>query len=211
MEINHLGRKINTSHYNGNIDYDVVDTIRNNFYNENKEKAMQNIDKVINKHMVKTSDIYNYYFSKVANDTIVGTAKWSINEGLQSDELVQAMYNKTLINDKVYTSDDITRNFKKAIDLSGAGYFKKATQFHIKVMRELLDEFTKQGDVYYDPCCGWGIRMLTSAEKGLVYIGNEVNHDLVNKLNEFGKDINKVKDFKYEVIEQGAEVYLNTL
>src|SRR5699024_187025 len=161
--------------------------------------------------MVKTSDIYNYYFSKVANDTIVGTAKWSINEGLQSDELVQAMYNKTLINDKVYTSDDITRNFKKAIDLSGAGYFKKATQFPIKVMRELLDEFTKQGDVYYDPCCGWGIRMLTSAEKGLVYIGNEVNHDLVNKLNEFGKDINKVKDFKYEVIEQGAEVYLNTL
>src|SRR5699024_1002206 len=103
------------------------------------------------------------------------------------------------------------RNFKKAIDLSGAGYFKKATQFPIKVMRELLDEFTQQGDVYYDPCCGWGIRMLTSAEKGLVDIGNEVNHGLVNKLNEFGEDINKVKDFKYEVIEQGAEVYLNTL
>lgn len=211
MEINHLGRKINTSHYNGNIDYDVVDTIRNNFYNENKDKAIQNIDKVVNKHMVKTSDIYNYYFARVANDTIVGSAKWSINEGLQSDELVQAMYNKTLINDKVYTSDDITRNFKKAIDLSGAGYFKKATQFPIKVMRELLDEFTQQGNVYYDPCCGWGTRMITSAEKGLVYIGNDVNHDLVKKLNEFGEDINKVKDFKYEIIEQGSEVYLNTL
>lgn len=179
MEINHLGRKINTSHYNGNIDYDVVDTIRNNFYNEDKDKAIQNIDKVVNRHMVKTSDIYNYYFARVANDTIVGSAKWSINEGLQSDELVQAMYNKTLINDKVYTSDDITRNFKKAIDLSGAGYFKKATQFPIKVMRELLDEFTQQGDVYYDPCCGWGTRMITSAEKGLVYIGNDINHDLV--------------------------------
>lgn len=210
-EVEHNGKKIRTSHFDGNIDMDIVNEIRNGYYKEDKDKAIENIRKILIKHQTRTSDLYNYYFARVANDTVVANCKWSINEALESDELIQTMYNKTLINDKVYYSNNKLSNFKKAIDLSGAGYFKKATQFPIKIMRNLLDEFTKPGDLYYDPCCGWGMRMLVAAEKGVKYVGNDINQDLVKKLREFGQDINTIKEFNHAILPQGSEIFVPQL
>lgn len=210
MKIEHLGKEVTTTHFDGNVDMKVVNDIRDRFYNEDKDKALENINKIVNKHQTKTSDIYNYYFERVANDTIVGKCKWTINEGLQSNELVQAVYNKTLKNKKVFDSKDPVKNFKTSIRLGGT-FFGKPTQFPIKTMRNLLDEFTNENDTYYDPCCGWGMRMLVSAEKGVKYIGNDINHTLINKLEEFGEDINKYKNFDYTLYEQGSEMFIPEL
>lgn len=210
MKIKHLNREIDTSHYNGNIDKELVNHIKNNYYNENKDMAIKQLEKVLNGGSV-TNHIYNYYFDRIANDTIVGTAKWSINEALESDELVQAMYNKTLINDKVFNSKDVLTNFKTAIRLAGAGYFKRPTQFPIKVMRSLVDKYSSEKDVYYDPCMGWGIRMLVAAEKNLTYIGNDTNKKLIEKLNELSNDINKIKEFNTTLYSSGSEVFIPEL
>lgn len=211
MLIEHNGKQINTSHFDGGLNTEIINEIRKNFYKEDKSLAIENLEKVLIKHQSKTTNLYRYYFERIANDTVVGTAKWSINEALECDALVQVMYNKTQINDKVFTSNDNIANFKKAIDLSGKGYFKKPTQFPIKVMRSLLDEFTQEGDIYYDPCCGWGMRMLCAAEKGLHYVGNDVNYDLLVKLKEMKEDIQNIIPFKANLIYKGSQVFQPSL
>ena len=209
VPINHLGKTLKSVSFDGIINDDIVNEIQNGYYRGNRELAIEQLKKVLNKGMSKTNDIYAYYFERVANDTKMTPDKWTINEALQSRELVQMFYNRTLRNEKMYP--DVTKvvpNFRTAIRLGGKGICRKPTQFPIKVMRELLDDYTNPGDLYYDPCCGWGMRMLVSAEKGVKYIGNDVNMDLIAKLNEFGKDINTIKDFKYAIIPQGSEIFL---
>lgn len=211
MLIEYNGKQINTSHFDGSIDMDIVNQIRNGYYKEDKEKAVENLKKIFFQHQSKTTDIYNYYFDRVANDTIINGCKWSINEALESDILIQTMYNKTLINDKVFNSESKINNFKTAIRLSGAGYFKRVTQFPIKTMRGLLNEFTQEGDMYYDPCCGWGMRMLCAAEKGLHYVGNDINYDLLVKLKEMKEDIQDIIPFKANLIYEGSQVFQPSL
>ena len=211
MIVEHNGKQINSSHFDGNIDIDIVNEIRNGYYKEDKNKALENLKKILFQHQSKTTDIYNYYFDRVANDTVVNECKWSINEALESDTLIQIMYNKTLTNDKVFNSKSKINNFKTAIRLSGKGYFKKVTQFPIKVMRSILDDFTQEGDIYYDPCCGWGMRMLCAAEKGLHYVGNDVNYDLLIKLKEMKEDIQNIIPFKANLIYEGSQVFQPSL
>ena len=209
VPINHLGKTLKSVSFDGIINDDIVNEIQNGYYIGSRELAIEQLKNVLNKGMSKTNDIYAYYFERVANDTKMTPDKWTINEALQSRELVQMFYNRTLRNEKMYP--DVTKvvpNFRTAIRLGGKGICRKPTQFPIKVMRELLDDYTNPGDLYYDPCCGWGMRMLVSAEKGVKYIGNDVNMDLIAKLNEFGKDINTIKDFKYAIIPQGSEIFL---
>ena len=209
VPINHLGKTLKSVSFDGIVNEDIVKEIQNGYYKGDRELAIEQLKKVLNKGMSKTNDIYAYYFERVANDTKMTPDKWTINEVLQSKEIIQMFYNRTLRNEKMYPdTTKVLPNFRTAIRLGGKGICRKPTQFPIKVMRELLDDYTKPGDLYYDPCCGWGMRMLVSAEKGVKYIGNDVNMDLVGKLNEFGQDINTIKDFKYAIIPQGSEIYL---
>lgn len=212
VEINHLGKTMKSVSFDGIVNNDIVKEIREGYYKEDKELAIDQLKSVLTSGKSKTNNIYAYYFERVANDTKMTPDKWTINEALASDELIQLFYNRTFKNDKMYPDKSkVVPNFRTAIRLGGKGICRKPTQFPIKVMRELLEDYTKPGDLYYDPCCGWGMRMLVSAEKGVRYIGNDVNMDLIAKLNEFGKDINTIKDFKYGIIPQGSEIFIPSL
>lgn len=212
MIINHKGKTMDSISFDGTIDKSIVSQIRNGYYNEDKELALKQLKQVLLEGKSKSNHIYSYYFERVANDTVVDVDKWSINEVLESDELIQLFYNRTKRNEKMYPDQSkIIPNFKTAIRLGGKGICRKPTQFPIKVMRSLLDEFTQGGDVYYDPCMGWGMRLMCAAEKGLRYIGNDVNKDLVIKLNELRKDINTIKPFSSNLILQGSEIHLPAL
>lgn len=212
VPINHLGKTLKSVSFDGIINDDIVNEIQNGYYRGDRELAIEQLKKVLNKGMSKTNDIYAYYFERVANDTKMTPDKWTINEALQSRELVQMFYNRTLRNEKMYP--DVTKvvpNFRTAIRLGGKGICRKPTQFPIKVMRELLDDYTNPGDLYYDPCCGWGMRMLVAAEKGVKYVGNDINQDLVKKLKEFGQDINTIKEFNHAILPQGSEIFVPQL
>lgn len=211
MIINHLGKQLDSKHFDGVINKDIVKTIREGYYNEDKELALTQLRKMLNGGSL-TNHVYNYYFDRVANDTLVGNVKWTINQALESDEIIQLLHNKTKANLKVYPDQDkVVDNVKTAIRLSGSGICKRPTQFPIKVMRALLQEFTKAGDTYYDPCMGWGMRLMCSAEHGVKYVGNDVNEDLFNKLTELSEDIKKIKDFEAELRLQGSEVFIPEL
>lgn len=209
MIIKHLGKEMNSSFYNGVIDEKIVNTIREGYYKEDKELALEQLKTILLKGKSKSNHIYNYYFERVANDTIVDNDKWSINQLLESDELIYSLHNKVLANSEKTFPDKtkIIENFKTIIRLGGKGMARKPTQFPIKTMRQLLDEFTEEGDLYYDPCCGWGMRMMCAAEKGLHYVGNDVNYDLMLKLKELKEDIQTIKPFKANLIYKGSEIF----
>lgn len=65
---------------------------------------------------------------------------------------------------------------------------------------------------YLDPCCGWGIRLLSSAILGINYIGFDVNANLVPKLKELAEDIKTIKpDFNYQIYAQGSQYLIEDL
>lgn len=212
VEINHLGKTLNSVFYDGNIDTELVNKIRNEFYNENKDLAIKQLQGVLNEGKSKNNYIYAYYFERIANDTVVDS-KWSINQMLECDELIQTFHNKVMgSSEKVFPDKTKTmQNFKTVIRLGGSFISKKPTQFPIKVMRQILGEFTTENQLYYDPCMGWGMRMMIAAEYGLHYVGNDVNLDLMYKLKELKEDIQTIKPFKANLIYKGSEVFQPSL
>lgn len=209
MIIKHMNKEMNSSFYNGTVNREIVEKIRGGYYNENKDLALKQLETILLNGKSKSNHVYSYYFERVANDTIVDNDKWSINQLLQSDELVYSLHNKVLANSEKTFPDKtkLVDNFKTIIRLGGKGIARKPTQFPIKTMRQLLSEFTEEGDLYYDPCCGWGMRMMVAAEYGVHYVGNDINYDLLVKLKELKEDIQTIKPFKANLIYKGSEVF----
>lgn len=209
--ITHLGKTINTIHFDGNLEMDKINFVRDNFYKRDKQLAVNQILKVL-QGGVKTNHIYQYYFEDIANDTVLHHSKFSINQVLDSDELTQLLINRTKINDKVFTGD-LLSNFKTAIRIGGKGVTAKPTQFPLG---HLLDILTTNrlsvGGKYIDPCAGWGQRMLASAVLGVDYVGFDVNAKLIPRLNELGKDIQQFKpDWSFIIYPQSSADFVPEL
>lgn len=205
MIINHKGKSLTTKLVmEDSLEPELIELVRNEYYLEDKGKALANIRRVLG-GQVMTTDIYNYYFDRIANDTVLSTCKWSVNELLENDYLVQLFINKTKGNPKVFKGD-LVPDFKTAIRLGGKGYAKRPTQFPMKTALASLKE--SQGKVYVDTSAGWDIRMLASAVLGLEYIGFDVNKKLLVKLQELGEDIQSIDPtFKFSLIGQGSEIF----
>lgn len=204
MIIKHLGREINTIHYDGKVEYDKVKEIRDGFYSEDWDKANIQLEKLL-AGGITSNHIYHYYFERIANDTILHHSKWSINEVLESDELIQMLINKTYANEKVYNRD-LVNNFKTSLRLGGKGVAVKPPQFPIKKVAELLQHYLPNGGSYYDPCAGWGARLMGAAKMDNVdYYATDVNVPLVSKLNDLALHISDHQAFKYDIRLSGAE------
>lgn len=120
VPINHLGKTLKSVSFDGIVNEDIVKEIQNGYYKGDRELAIEQLKKVLNKGMSKTNDIYAYYFERVANDTKMTPDKWTINEVLQSKEIVQMFYNRTLRNEKMYPdTTKVLPNFRTAIRLRG--------------------------------------------------------------------------------------------
>lgn len=213
MEITYNGITLDTKHFDGTLSPTEIQEVRENFYKGSKEKALDQLKKVLTKGQVSTNHIYAYYFEQIANNGKLYHSKFSINEVLASDELTQVFINKTKTNPKVFNSKDLTSNVKTAIRLGGKGIASKLTNFPLKECIAILRDYqAPQGQVYIDPSCGWGIRMLASAVVGLDYVGFDVNSDLVVRLKELGEDIKTIKpDFNYTIYEQGSQYFVEDL
>lgn len=214
MEITYLGKKLKSDYWDGNIIQAEVDEIRQNYYTENKELALKQLKAILLDGKSSFFNIHRYYFERIANDGKKHNTKWSINEFLASDELVQTYANKTKYNRKLFReSEDLTRRFRKALSLGGSTNIGVLTTFPIKQCVERIQEHLPEGGkVYIDPCCGWGSRMIASAVLDLEYIGFDVNKELIPKLHELGKDIQTFKpDFSFKLYEQGSQYYVPEL
>lgn len=65
-----------------------------------------------------------------------------------------------------------------------SGVHKGYTVFDSKLMRQVLDKYAGDITGVFDPCAGWGERMLTCAHYGIPYVGLDVNENLFDGYRE---------------------------
>lgn len=211
MIVEYNGKQVDTKHFTGELEPEKIKNVRENYYSEfTKEKALIQLENLLKKGKGRQNYVHGYYFEKIASDGILYHSKFSINEMLESDELIQVFINKTYTNDKVFTSNELIKNVKTAIRLSGKGIVAKLTNFPIKECVNIIKRNTDDNaDVYLDPCSGWGVRMIASAHLNLKYIGFDVNSELVEKLNELGNDIKSIKpNWDFKIYEKGSQEFV---
>lgn len=86
------------------------------------------------------------------------------------------------------------------------------SRFSIKTARTIYEKYNAN-NVIYDPCAGWGDRMLAALSMNMDYIATDTNEELVNRLNKLGDDYNSVNgvQLKHNVICQPAEQFIPEL
>lgn len=79
------------------------------------------------------------------------------------------------------------------------------SRFSIKTARTIYEKYNTN-NIIYDPCAGWGDRMLAALSMNMDYIATDTNEELVNRLNKLGDDYNSVNgvQLKHTVICQPA-------
>lgn len=86
------------------------------------------------------------------------------------------------------------------------------SRFSIKTARTICEKYNTN-NVIYDPCAGWGDRMLAALSMNIDYIATDTNEELVNRLNKLGDDYDSVNgvQLKHNVICQPAEQFITEL
>jgi DNA modification methylase len=194
---------VKSKFFNPVMSEETYQYIINNFYE--KSDYQTQLTNIVNRKGQMVNKIYANLFENLANDTVLHHSKFSINEVLNDKILLSTMYNKTFSNDKVYTGT-LIQNVKTVFRIGGKGFAQKPTNFPLKTMDLLLQKYTKIGDTYYDPCAGWGVRMLGAARNGVNYIGVDTNRELCKNLNVLGENINEIKKFDFTILNHGSEI-----
>ena len=208
-QIKHLGKILNTDHWY-NLSSKECDIIRKSYYYKPDFEVVSKNLKFIFNGGLKISDIMNYYVKDLMSKVKNFSSKWSIEEMLQSDDLIRYFYSRILSNNNVYPKNNtIIKNFKIALQLSGNRVAMKPSNFPMKTVDEILETYNVNNN-YYDFSCGWGVRMLSSMKHNINYYGTEPNHLLIDRLNNIHSDYDKVNNTKtYVNIKcQGSEIFI---
>lgn len=210
FEINGIKFK---SKYGYLADKKLIQETRKDFYNEDKKLAFEQLKKCLLEGKNRINYINEYYFKRIQNDTIVNKYRCSVNETLENDYGISYFINLALDKPKLYNpeKEKIASGVKTFMRLGSSTICRMPSNFSLKSAKQLIEKYSNSG-VYLDPCCGWGVRMIAAASLNMEYIGFDVSHPLINKLNELGKDIQKIKpEFKFKVYEQGSQYYIDDL
>lgn len=159
---------------------------------------------------VKFSEITDYYFRDVMDDSIRTPAKWSINEVMANRELVSAVVGKIKRNPAFFTSKSMTDNIDSYFRVGSDGTAIKVCQFPPKIVDYILYEYNVN-DNYYDYSCGWGARLAGALKNRVNYFGTDPNYNLFDRLNTFASDYSKLMRTKtsVDIRCQGSEVFVD--
>ena len=209
-DITYLGRTFKTSLSKPLTDEEYKEIVEyiNTF--PSKESAKDELVKVKNGGL-KIGDITGHYFLKLMYDARNGQDAWSINEALQSKEVMEYFNAKISVNDKVFhPSLPLGERIKTAFRLCGIRCCRKVPQFPLKAINNLLEKYTKPGDNYYDFSCGWGVRALSAMVNNVNYFGTDPNEQLIEKIKEMKEDYDEVNgtSHKFDVRAIGSEVFV---
>ena len=207
--ITHLGKELNTTHWY-DLSTEECNSLRKEYYKKPVFDLVAKNFKSLFKGKNVVSNIIRYYVKDLMAKVKLYTAKWSIEEALQSNELIRYFYSRILSSDKVYPKKKtLKKNFETALSISGGRVAMKPSNFPMKTVDHILKCYNTN-DNYYDFSCGWGIRMLSSMKHKINYYGTDPNNILVERLNEIHEDydaVNKVNTF-VDIRCQGSEVFV---
>ena len=153
--ISHMGKTFKTKHWI-NISEKECEKIREKYLEKPSKKTSRGaIGK--NSHGEKIiSHIKNYYFKDLMVKVRLHSARWSIEEILQCNDLIRYYYSSIISNKKVYPQQKgIYANFASAIRISGGRIAMNPSNFPIKTIDYILGKYNVNGK-YYDFSCGWG-------------------------------------------------------
>lgn len=209
MIIQYKGETIDTKHFS-NITDNECQALREAFYEKPSIDKVEKNLKTVFKGGVSVSDITNYYFKDLMAKVKLHHCKWSLEELFECNDLIRFVHGKTLHNKKVFPdSNSEIQKIETAIRLSGKGSAAKPTNFPMKAIDNILDNYNIN-NVYYDFSCGWGIRMLSAMKKHVTYLGTDPNYLLTERLLELHDKFDKVNSTKTEVDirTQGSEEFI---
>ena len=179
-------------------------------YNEkpNFEEVIDEIIK-INNGGTKNSAITKYYFKDIMNKVVCWGNKWSLEDVFNCKELVEHFYAKTLLNKKMYSSNNDLKNIEKAIQMGGNHQARKPTNFPIKTVDEILKKYNINNN-WYDFSCGWGARLTGALKNKVNYYGTDPNYLLTKKLNQLANDYKNtvVQNTIVDIRTQGSEIFI---
>jgi len=208
-EINYLGKKLKAkswvcltdSHYN---------TIKNEYYQKPYYKNVVNEFINISKGGVKTSNITRNYVKDLMAKTRLHYCKWSVEEAMESKDVMGYFYAGILNNKKMF-GDNLSENTKieKRISLGGKGVASNPKNFPIKTVREVLEKYNINNK-YYDFSCGWGARLLGAMSMNIDYFGTDPNYLLTERLLKMANDYkeNVMCNSSVDIRTQGSEIFI---
>ena len=194
--IEYLGETLESKWFINDVTTEEIREIQENYYIFDEDKYWKQLKNVI-KGGTEKGWIINHinlkHYEKPMGNTRLHHSKWTINEMLNSPELVSYFIARTKSNPKVFNKD-LLSNFKTVIRLGGKGVAAKPTKFPIKEATRLLLDYTKHftkenKPLYFDPTAGWGDRLLTAVKSGFHYYGVDLNNEVVDASSNLISDI----------------------
>lgn len=210
MIIEYNGQVLDTKHYHA-ISDEKCKLLRHEYYQKPPLDSVVSNLKSIHRGGTKVSEIVNYYLKDVMAKTKLYHSKWSIEDVFNCNDLIRHFYAKTLTNDKVYPNKDSDiKKIETALRLGGKGVAAKPSNFPIKTIDYILENYVPIGGNYYDFSCGWGVRLLSSLRNNARYYGTDPNYILTERLMQIGNHYNTVNgvDRFFEIRTHGSEIFV---
>lgn len=206
--INYNGQTLETKHWVEMSDYEYLDLKRQYYAKPDFDSVKQQFIAIANGG-VKNDKITNYYVKDLMAKVKLYHSKWSVEDVFNCKDLVALFKSKTLENKKVFPESASTiKNIETAIRLGGKAYAAKPTNFPIKVVDHILDNYNVNGN-WYDFSCGWGARLLGALKHKVNYYGTDPNFMLTDRLNKLANDYKSTVPCNSEVDIRvtGSEIY----
>ena len=137
----------------------------------------------------KLSAITRNYFLDLMYQTRNGQDAWSIKEACEYKPILEYFKGKCDVEKHPMMADidNLGKRIETAFRLCGIRSARKVAQFPISMADRIIGRYCPMGGNYYDPSCGWGVRMLSALHKGVNYYGTDPNAELVKRLYECAK------------------------
>lgn len=161
---------------------------------------------------LQMTDVTNYYFKDLMQKVRNGQDAFCIADSFVHKPIIEYFAAKAAVNEKVFPPKyGLGDNIESAMRLCGIRCCRKPSQFPLKTCHSILDEFLPDGGVWYDPCMGWGARMIAAWQrKNVIYFGTDTNKELYNRLCSLATTLDGYHPFKYHILDDSASYFYAT-
>lgn len=164
--------------------------IRNDLFSYNEMKVKSQINNILFKSGIDSSEVTKKYFFELMCDTIIRKSKMSVNQFFDLEDAADVLnYHFTTYDKYFQKGDSALRKTKQFFRSNCTCYASIPTQFPFDYIDRLLEKYTEPDQRFIDPCCGWGQRYLASQKHRLNYTGFDINTKLTEKIKELDKYI----------------------
>lgn len=206
--ITHKGKTLETNHFYP-LSKEECDALRKAYYEKpNWELVKQNFISV-EAGKTNVSHITNWYVKDLMAKVKLYSPRWSIEEVLESDDLLCYFWSRVMASEKVYPKNHSPiKNLETALRISGGGVAMKPSNFPMQTIDYILQNYNTNNN-YYDYSCGWGVRLLSSMKNRVNYFGTDPNDILVDRLNHIKKDYESINNISSntDIRCVGSEIY----